>query len=139
MPTTFEHDLDTAAHLDDSAATETEGSSKAVLDNADAIGGTIELQSELEQKTLIPSAEETGVDVVTSTALTAHEVETGVEADTHGTDAATTSKNDLAAEELPDTEQPVVPTTEVFIFYPFANLLAYQGFTFKGRLYQTCN
>ena len=59
--------------------------------------------------------------------VVAHEVETEVEAEveaeTPGTDAATAT-NDLAASEPPETEQPVVPTTEVFIFYSCGNVLA---------------
>ena len=122
LPTTIEHELDT--HSNESAGVAVEGSSNDVLDNADATGGTIELLSELERENPIPSAqpEETGVDVVSISkdALTAHEVETEVEVDTHVTTPAPTSKNDLAAEELSESEQPVIPTTEVFIFYSFA-------------------
>ena len=103
MPTTI--DLDTA-HQDEWEVIAEEGSSKVVLD-AEASGG-IEFQSELEQETL-PSAQEAGVD-----ALTDYVVETEVEAGVQGTDAATTSKN-LAAVESPETKQPVVSTTEVFI------------------------
>jgi hypothetical protein len=124
LPTTIGQELDTA-RSDEQAATATEDSSKVVLDNADATSSGIELQSEHEQETLIPSSQETGVDVVSSSkdALTAHGVETEVEADTHGTDAATTWKNDLT-EEHPVTEQPVIPTTEVFIFNSCGNALA---------------
>ena len=106
LPTSIEQDLPTTIEHATIAA---EGSTKVVLDNADETGGTIELQSELEQET---SARETAVDGVSSSKDAAHEVETEVEADTHGTE---TSKNDLA-KELPETEQPVLHTTEVFIF-----------------------
>ena len=123
MPTTLEQEpeLDTA-HSDELAGiAAVEDPSEVVLD-ADATGG-IELQSELEQETLIPSAQETGVDVVLSsedalTAVVAHEVETGGGAETQAA-AATT---DLAAAELPETEQLVTPTTEVFIFYSCGNV-----------------
>ena len=110
MPTAIEH-----------AAVVAEGSAKVVPDNADATGGTIEYQSELQQET---SVQETAVDSVSSSKDAAHEVETEVEADTHGTDVATTSKNDLAAKELPETEQPVLHTPEVFIFNSCRNALA---------------
>ena len=96
LPTTIEH------------AAIAEGSAKVALDNANATGGTIELQSELEQET---SAQETALDGVPSSKDAALEVETEVEVDTHGTE---TSKN--AAKELPETEQPVLHTTEVFIY-----------------------
>ena len=139
LPTTIEHELDTA-HPDELAGVAAEGSSKVVLDNADSTGGTIELQSELEQETLLPSAqlEETGVDVVSISkdALTAHEVETETEANTHGTEPATTSKYVIAAEELPETEHPVIPTTEVFIFYSIAKC-SLTKFYIKELLYQT--
>ena len=71
---------------------------------------------ELEQETtVIFTGQETDVNVISSSkdAPTSHEVETEVGTDTHGTDVATTSKNDLAAE-LPEMEQHVIPTTEVF-------------------------
>ena len=83
-----------------------------VLD-ADAAGNG--LQSELEQETLTPSAQDSGVDVSSSkdalTVVVAHEPE--VEAET----PAVTTTNDLAATELLVTEQPVMPSTEVFLFY----------------------
>lgn len=129
LPTTIEPELDTP-HSDEPAVI-AEGSSKVAL-NTDATGG-IELQSELQQETLTalsPSAQETGVDVISSskdalTAVPAREVETEVEVETHGTDAAT-STNDLqvAAAESPDTELPVMPATEVIIFYSCGNALA---------------
>ena len=101
-----------------------EGSSKVVLE-ADATGG-IELQSKIEQETVIPSAQETEVDVVSSkdapTADVAHGVKTEVEAETHVTDAATTM-NDLTAVESREKEQPAIPTTEVSIFYSCGNTL----------------
>jgi hypothetical protein len=111
LHTTNESGLDETAHSDEP------GSSEVVI-NADATGG-IELQSEFEQIT--SSAQETGVDVVSSgkdalTAVVTHEGETEVESETQGTDAATT-KNDLSAAEFPEAEQPVMLTTEVFIFY----------------------
>ena len=86
------------------------------------------LDVELGQETLTvssPSAQETGVDVVSSSknALTAVEVETEVESEAHGTDADTTT-NDLAAKIIPEIEQPVMPTTDVFIFYSCENALA---------------
>ena len=56
-------------------------------------------------------------------AVVAHGVETEVEAESHKTDAAI-GTNDLAAAESPETEQPVVLTTEVFIFYSCRNALA---------------
>ena len=120
LPTTIEHEIDT--HSDELAGVAAEASSKDVLDNADPTGGTIELLSELERETPIPSAQPVEMDVVSISkdALTVHEVETEVEADTRGTAPAPTSKNDLAAEELSETEQPVIPTIEVFIFYSFA-------------------
>ena len=114
MPTTV-HELETA-RSDESVAIAVEDSSKVVLD-ADATDGTLELQTELDQETDIPSAQETEVDVVSSSkdAPTAHDVETEVEADTHGPDTGTISKNDLAVEELPEkTEQHVIPITKVF-------------------------
>ena len=122
MPTTIEPELD-SVHSDEPAGI-AEGLPEIALD-ADATG--IELRSEPEQETLtvlFPSAQETGVDVVSSSkdalrAVVAHEVETEVDAETHGTDAA-----DLAAAEFPEAEQPVMPTTEVFIFYSCENVLA---------------
>ena len=126
IPIEAENELDTA-YSDESAATAAEGSSKVVLD-ADATGG-IELQSEIrvDQETLTPSAQETRLDVISSkdapTADVAHEVKTEVEVETHGTDAATTT-NDLAAVESPESEQLVIPTTEVFTFYFGGNSLA---------------
>ena len=111
MPTTIEpeHELD-AAHSDEPAA---EGSSK----EADGTGGS-ELQSEIEQETPIPSAQETEVDVVSSkdgsTADVVHEVKTEVETETQGAEAAATT-NDFAEEILPEKEHPVVPTNKVFI------------------------
>jgi hypothetical protein len=55
------------------------------------------------------------VDVVSSNdVLTVVANEMGTE--TQGTDADTT-KNDLSAAEFPEAEQPVMLTTEVFIFY----------------------
>ena len=121
LSTTTEHELDTA-HPDEPAAI-AEASPEIVL-NADAIG--VELQSEHEQETLTvlsPSSQETGVDVISSSkdALTAAETE--VEAETHGTDTATTT-NDLTAAEFFETEGPIMPTTEVFIFYSRENALA---------------
>lgn len=121
MPTTIEHELDTA-HSDELAIV-AEDSSKVVF-NTDITGDSIDLQSELQQETLTvlsPSVQETGVDVVSSnkdalTAVVAHEVDTEVEAEIHEADAATTT-NDIAAAESPETEQPVLPTAEVFIFY----------------------
>ena len=129
LPTTIEHELEQdTTHLDEPAAIAGEGPSKAVLD-ADATGD-IELQSELEQETLkvlSPSAQESRVDVVSSsndalTRVVTREVEIEVKAGTQGTDAATTSK-DLTAKELPETDQPIVPTTEVFIFNSCGNVL----------------
>lgn len=107
MPSIIEPELDDIAHSDEPAA----------ILNADANGG-IERQSEFEQE-ITSSSKETGVDVVSSskdalTAVVAHEVETEVEDETHGTKAATTT-NDLVAAESPETEH-VIPTTEVFIF-----------------------
>lgn len=127
MPTTIERELD-IPHSDEPAVLP-EGLSKVALD-ADATGG-IGPQSELQQETvtaLSPPALETGVDIVSSskdalTAVAAREVENDVEAETHGTDAATTT-NDLAAAESPETEQHVMPTTEVFIYNPCGNALA---------------
>ena len=127
MPTTIEPELDTA-HFDEPAAI-AEGSPEIAHD-ANVTGG-IEHQSKPEQETLTalsPSAQETGVDVVSSskdalTAVVAHEVETEVEAETPGTDAATTT-NELAAAEFSQTEQPVLPTYEVFIFYSCGDALA---------------
>ena len=119
MSTTIEQEpeLDTA-HSNEPAGVAAEGSSKVIF-NADATGG-FELQSELEQETLIPSPqerEEKKVDAVSSNndTLTAHGVETEVEADTEGTNGVTTA-DDLTAE-FPETEQPVIPTTGVFTFY----------------------
>ena len=68
------------------------------------------------------------MDVVSSSkdalaAVVAHEAETEVEAETPGTDAATTT-NELAAAEFSETEQPVLPTSEVFIFYSCGDALA---------------
>lgn len=119
MPTSIEHELDTA-HSDELAVVA--GDSSKVVLNAD-VTGDIDLQSEPQQETLTvlsPSAQETEVDVVSGskdalTAVVAHEVDTEVEAETHATDAANTT-NDIAAAESPETEQPVMPTTEVFIF-----------------------
>ena len=45
-----------------------------------------------------------------------------LEAETHEADAATTM-NDIAAAEFSETEQPVVPTIEVFIFHACGNVL----------------
>jgi hypothetical protein len=76
------------------------------------------LNAELEQETLTvssPSAQETGVDVVSSSVV-AHDIGTEMKVETHGTDA-TTTKNDLSAAEFPAAEQPVMLTTEVIIFY----------------------
>ena len=113
------------------AAAIAEGSPEIVF-NPNATSG-IEHQSEPEQETLTvlsPSTQESGVDVVSSskdapTVDVAHEVETEVEAETHGTDAATAT-NDLSAAELPETERPVKPTTEVFIIHSCGNTLADQ-------------
>ena len=118
LPASIEQGLPTAI---EHAAVVAEGSAKVVPDNADATGGTIEYQSELQQET---SVQETAADSVSSSKDAAHEVETEVEADTHGTDVATTSKNDLAAKELPETEQPVLHTPEVFVFNSCGNALA---------------
>ena len=95
------------------AATATEDPSKVVLE-ADATGG-IELQTKIEQETPILSARETEVGVVSSSkdTVVAHNVET---------EEAATTTNDLAAAVLPD--QPVVPDTEVFIFYSRRSALA---------------
>jgi hypothetical protein len=132
LPATNEPERDETAHSGEPAAI-AEGSSEVVI-NADATGG-IELQSEFEQE-ITSSAHETGVDVVSSskdalTAVVPHEVETEVESETHGTDAATTT-NDLVTGELPETEQPVMPTTEVFIFYSCGNVLADLVLPLKG-------
>jgi hypothetical protein len=54
------------------------------------------------------------------TAVVAHEVDTEVEAETQ----AAPAMNDLAAAELPESEQPVMPATEVFTFYSCGNVLA---------------
>ena len=84
------------------------------------------LENEENQGEIITSsAQETGVDVVSSSknALSAVEVETEVESEAHGTDADTTT-NDLAAKIIPEIEQPVMPTTDVFIFYSCENALA---------------
>lgn len=99
----------------------------------------IELQSELKQEiptVLSTTAQEKGVDIVSTSKDTpttvVHEVESEVEAETRGTDAliATTAAGDLVAAE---TEQPVVQTTEVFIFYsranPFADLALLERIT----------
>lgn len=119
MPITIEQELD-AAHPEKPAAI-AEGSPKIAY-KADAIG---ERQSEYEQETIMvlsPSVQETGVDVASSSkdALTdtvAHEAETGVVVEKQRADTAKTT-NDLAAE-FPETEQPVIPTTEVFfLFFP---------------------
>ena len=118
LPASIEQGLPTAI---EHAAVVAEGSAKVVPDNADATGGTIEYQSELQQET---SVQETAADSVSSSKYAVHEVETEVEADTHGADVATTLKNDLTAKELPATEQPVFDTTEVFIFNSCENALA---------------
>ena len=128
LPTTNEPELDETAH----SAAVAEGSSEVVT-NADATGG-IELRSEFEQE--ITSAQETGVDVVSSskdalTAVVAHGVETEVESETHGTDGDSTT-NDLAAGEFPETEQPVMPTSEVFIFNSCGDALANPVLPLKG-------
>jgi hypothetical protein len=89
----------------------------------------IELQSELKQEipVLSTASQEKGVDIVSTSKDTpttfVHEVESGVEAETCGTEAliAATTAADLVAAE---TEQPVVQTTEVFIFYSRANPFA---------------
>ena len=112
LPTTIEHELITA-HSDE-PATIAEGSSNVVLDE-DATGG-VELQPELEQETLTvlsPSAQETEVSSSKDAPTVTREVETEEEAETQGTGAATTT-NDLAAAELPETEQSFMPSTEVF-------------------------
>jgi hypothetical protein len=117
LHTTIEPELDTA-HPDEPAAI-VENSPKTVLN------------AELEKETLTVSSlstQETGVDVVSSsmevlTADVAHGVGTEVKAETHGTDAATAT-NDLAAVGFPETEQPIMPTTNVFIFYSCGNALA---------------
>ena len=118
LPASIEQDLPTTI---EHAAIAAEGSAKVVPDNADATGGSIELQSELQQET---SVQETAVDTVSSSKDAVHEVETEVETETQGTIVVTTSKNDLAAKELPETEQPVLDTTEVFIFNSCENALA---------------
>ena len=55
----------------------------------------------------------------TSTAVVTHEVETQVAAETRGTDAliAAATAGGLVAAEFTETEQPVIPTTEVSISY----------------------
>ena len=123
MATTVDSELD-IVHSDEPAAI-AEGSHEIVPN----ITGGIEHQSEIEQETLStalsPPAQETGVDVVPSSkdAVVAHEVEAEVEAEKHGTDAATAT-HDLVITELPETEQPVIPTTEVFISCSCGNALA---------------
>ena len=121
-----ETELDTA-HSDEPAGIAADGLSKV----ADATGG-IEHQSEFEQETPTPSAQETGEDVVSGKdalrAVVAHEDETEMEAETE----AATATNDLAAADLPETEQPVMPTTEVLIFYSFAKVLADLILRLKG-------
>ena len=109
-------------HSDEPTDIAAEGSSNVVL-SADATGGGIEFQSELEPETLILSAQDIGVDVVSGskdalTAVVAHEVETEVEVETQ----AATDTNDLTAEDLPETEQPIMPITEVFIIYFLGNV-----------------
>ena len=49
-------------------------------------------------------------------AVVAHGVENEVEAETHGTVAATAT-NELAAAESPETDQPVLPSNEVFMYF----------------------
>ena len=107
LPATIEPHQDTT-HQDEPDVIAEQGSSKVQLD-ADGTRG-LEPQSELEQENLTSSAQGTGVDV-----LTAQKVETEEEARTQGMDAASTT-NKFASLEFPETEQPVVPTTEVFIF-----------------------
>ena len=63
--------------------------------------------------------------------VVAHEVESEMEAETHRTDAATAT-NDLAAAESPETEQPIMPKTKVFIFYSCGNVLAELVLSLKG-------
>ena len=134
LPTTIEHEQETAPHSDEPATIAAEGSSKVVHETDTT--GDIELEPELEQGTLLPSAqgkEETRVDAVSSSndALTAREVETEVEADTHEMGAAATT-DDLTATELPQTEQPIMPTIEVLIFNSCGNVLTDPVLRLKG-------
>ena len=115
MPTTIRRELETA-HSNEPASI-AEGLSNVVLD-ADATG-SVELQSELEQETLIPSTQERGVDVVSSSkdalaAVVAHDMETEVEAETQ----VATATNDLPEADLPEMEHSVMSTTEVLSFIP---------------------
>ena len=93
----------------------------------------IELYSELEQET----AHEAGVDVVSrsrdaSIAIVTHEVE--VTDETHGTHTPiATNANDLVAAESTETEQSVMPTTEVFISSSCRNPFADPVLTRKGE------
>jgi hypothetical protein len=119
LPTTTEQELDTA-HSND-PATIAEDSSNVVLHTD--VTSDVELQSEVEQETRTPSTRGTvssSKDALT--AVVAHEVETEAKAETQGTNDAT-STNALAAE-FPETEQPVAPTTEVFISYSCRKMLA---------------
>lgn len=102
LPTTvIEPELDTA-HLDESASVAESSSSKDVLYADAAAGGDLERQQSSEKEITVSDQ-----DVVSSSkdAVVAHE--------THGTDAATIT-NDLAAGAFPETEQPVISTTEVY-------------------------
>ena len=111
LPTTIEEETELdIVHSDEPAGLAAEGLSKVVFD-AVATGG-IEHQSDFEQETHTSSAQDvvSGKDALT--AIVAHQVEK-VDAETE----AATATNDLAPADQPETEQPAIPTTEVFIFF----------------------
>ena len=116
FPTSVEHEPKTTQS--DEPGPMTESSSAVALDEDVPISP--EMAGGIE---LLTSAEEIGVDVTSSSedvsiAVIAHEVEAEVTAETHGTEApiaAPTTANVVAAESV-ETEQFVIPATEVFIF-----------------------
>ena len=127
LPTTTEQETELdIVHSDEPAGLAAEGLSKVVFD-AVATGG-IEHQSDFEQETHTSSAQDvvSGKDALT--AIVAHQVENEVDAETE----AATATNDLAAADLPETEQPAIPTTEVFIFFSYADVLADLVLRLKG-------
>ena len=126
----------TIVHSDEPAG-RAEVSPEITLDEATPVCPTrIELHSELEEDT----AQETAVDVVSSSkdasiAIVAREVGAEVTDETPGTDVAIatpTTTNELTAVESIETEQHVMQTPEVFIFYSSRNPFTDPVFDLKG-------
>lgn len=119
LPTSVKYEPETT-HSDGPAVI-SEGSPDVALDR-NALDDT-ELEPRLEQETPA-TAQETGGDA--RTAVATHEVEPEEETESHETEAivAVTSVEDLIPAESTEKEQPVISTTEVFIFYSCGDLFA---------------